>query len=171
MRFWESRFKWFFVSVCLSLALFWLSPVKVVYTMDFSLPYKWWLYSEIYSDIQKGDYVEFRPPVINEYTKGKLLVKRVVCMPKETLRVIGLDYYCGDAYLGRARTQDSKGRPVVPFRYEGEIPDGCYFVMGEVEKSYDSRYMGFVCSKYIRAKLFPIASAPNLDRFLLEERR
>ncbi|NAZ24103.1 MAG: signal peptidase I [Thermocrinis sp.] len=167
MRFWESKYKWVFASVIFGLLFFWLSPVKVVYTMDYSLPYKWWLWSEIFFKIQKGDYVEFAPPVENEYTKGKILVKRVVCMPKETLKTVGLNYYCNGVYLGRARTQDSKGRPVSLFKYEGEIPNGCYFVMGEAEKSYDSRYFGFVCNKHIRAKLFPLAEGPNLDKFFL----
>jgi conjugal transfer pilin signal peptidase TrbI len=167
MRFWESKSKWLFVLAFLGLLFFWLSPVKVVYTMDVSLPYKWWLWSEIFFKIQKGDYVEFVPPVENEYTKGKILVKRVVCMPKETLRAVGLDYYCGGEYLGRARTQDSKGRAVAVFKHEGEIPNGCYFVMGFVEKSYDSRYFGFVCGRHIRAKLFPLAKGPNLDKLFL----
>jgi len=39
--------------------------------------------------------------------------------------------------------------------------------MGEAEKSYDSRYFGFVCNKHIRAKLFPLAEGPNLDKFFL----
>ena len=169
MKFWESKYRWVFALAFLWLLFFWLSPVKVVYTMDFSLPYKWWLWSEIFFKVQKGDYVEFVPPVENEYTKGKILVKRVVCMPKETLSAVGFDYYCGGEYLGMARTQDSKGRAVIPFKYEGEIPNGCYFVMGLVEKSYDSRYFGFVCNKHIRAKLFPLAEGPNLDEFFLLE--
>lgn len=147
----------------LSLLLWWTSPIKLAYTFDKSISYKWWIEVKGFKTIQKGDYVSFKPPVENEYTKGKVLVKKVACNEGEYLYVKGLDYYCNGVYLGRARTTDSKGRPVSPFVFNGEIPKGYLFVMGENERSYDSRYMGLIPKSNIQAKLIPIAKSPSLD--------
>lgn len=152
-----------FIAVILFLLLYWVSPIKLAYTFDVSLPYKWWIEISWFDLIQKGDYVSFKPPIENEYTKGKVLVKKVVCVEGEYLYVKGLDYYCNGVYLGRARTTDSKGRPVSPFVFNGEIPKGYLFVMGENERSYDSRYMGLIPKSNIQAKLIPIAKSPSLD--------
>lgn len=161
------RYAKFLIVPVVAVLFYWFSPVKVVYTMDSSLAYKWWLWIEIPFTPKRGDYVEFVPPVENQYTRGKILVKRVACVEGENLTVYGLDFYCNGQYLGKARTQDSKGRPVEAFYWSGEIPRGCYFVMGESERSYDSRYMGFVCRRHIRAKLYPLFRGPNLDGVFL----
>ena len=164
--------KWFIkvvVFVCLILFAFWYSPVKVVYTMDRSLQYKWWLWFGI-KDFALGSYVEFIPSVQNEYTKGKVLVKQVRCVYPQVLHVQGLDYYCDGEFLGRAKLEDSKKRPIKPFVYSGVVPKDCFFAMGETENSYDSRYFGFVCKEHVRAVLVPLAKGPDFDKLLLRSR-
>jgi len=105
-------------------------------------------------EAQVGDYVVF--PHRTERVKGCesscLLIKRVVCGPGSLLEVRGLDYFCDGRYLGRARLRDSSGRPVEPFVWSGVIPSGKLFVMGSHEKSYDSRYFGFVDKSWVVAR-------------------
>ena len=70
--------------------------------------------------------------------------KYVRCEGGDKLSVKGLDYFCNGKLIGTAKTTDKNGKSVKPFVYEGLIPDGQYFVMGTHERSYDSRYWGFV---------------------------
>lgn len=156
------------LSSLLILITYWLSPTKLAYTFDKSLEHKWWIEVFVYREPRQGDYILFTPPVINKYTKGKLLVKRIVCSEGQRIQSVGLDYYCDGRYLGRARTEDSKGNPVEPYRVDKVIQKGEYFVMGSNEKSYDSRYMGLIARHNIKKLMIPLARYPRLE-FLLKE--
>lgn len=159
MRFWLGAVFLLVVSVL----AYRVSPVRIAYSMDYSLPYKWWLEVESFRDPKAGDYVLIKPPVENEYTKGKLLVKKVVCSEGDHIRTEGLDFYCNGNYLGRARTADSKGRPVKPVELNQYIGRGYYFVMGEHERSYDSRYFGLVPRENVLKLEYPLSTFPDLD--------
>lgn len=44
--------------------------------------------------------------------------------------------------------------------------DGTYYVLGEHELSYDSRYFGAIEKKYITSKIIPIWTTKKLPKFL-----
>lgn len=93
----------------------------------------------------KNELIYFLFPIDTPYfPKDSKFAKYVRCESGEVLKVDGLKYYCNDELLGVARTSDSKGNPIKPFVYNGVIPQGKYFVMGTHEKSFDSRYWGFL---------------------------
>lgn len=148
-----------------------VSPVKLSYSMDYSLPYKWWLEVELFRKPEAGDYVLIKPPVENQYTRGKFLIKKIVCGEGDYIKTEGLDFYCNGKYLGRARTTDSKGRPVEPVELNQYIGRGYYFVMGEHERSYDSRYFGLVPAGNILKFEYPLSSFPDLDFIFAREKR
>lgn len=59
-------------------------------------------------------------------------------------------YFCNGKEIGKAENTDSKGVKVNNFVFNGYIPNGKYFVMGTHQKSYDSRYWGFVDKSNIK---------------------
>lgn len=163
--------RWFLLLTGVSFALivgYWISPVRIAYTFDQSLPYKWWIELDLWREPKQGDYVLFEPPVRDEYTQNKLLVKRIVCGEGQYIRTVGKDFYCNDVYLGRARETDSKGRPVKHVQLNQVINRGYYFVMGTTEKSYDSRYMGLIPRQNIRKLMIPLSKSPDIDFLFLD---
>ena len=84
------------------------------------------------------------------YKKHTNFLKYVRCEAGDKLMVQGLDYYCNDNLIGTAKTTDMDGKEVAQFVFNGQIPNGKYFVMGTHERSYDSRYWGFVDSNLIK---------------------
>ena len=74
-------------------------------------------------------------------------------MPGDRVIKKGREFYCL-RYLGRALERTRDGRPLSPSDFEGEIPEDCYWVKGEHERSYDSRYFGPVCN--VRRKAVPL---------------
>ncbi len=114
--------------------------------------------------IATGDYVTFdqRVPVVvaqvpsigefisrlsgrqAEPSKIISLLKRVGCSPGETLTMNPNDFYfCDGHYLAKGK-REVAGRPVAPFRFNGRIPAGMIFVIGDDARSYDSRVYGFI---------------------------
>jgi signal peptidase I/conjugal transfer pilin signal peptidase TrbI len=72
------------------------------------------------------------------------VMKIARCIPREYLRVADRRYYCNDAYLGTAKEHSLRGEKVENFVYNGIVPEGKIFVMGEHRDSFDSRYFGFI---------------------------
>jgi signal peptidase I len=116
-------------------------PIHVVY------------FSNIYSDINVGDYVKLNFWGSQYYPEGEKMVKNVVCKEGMYLKVVGRDYYCNGVYLGRAKEKDRYGKYVENFKYDGVIPEGYYFLMGTHPDSYDSRYYGFAPRERIIGKV------------------
>ena len=76
--------------------------------------------------------------------KASPVMKIARCIPGEYLRVADRRYYCNNVYLGTAKEYSLRGEKVDHFLYDGVIPQGKLFVMGEHRDSFDSRYFGFI---------------------------
>ncbi|MGD9718133.1 MAG: signal peptidase I [Sulfurimonadaceae bacterium] len=105
-------------------------------------------------ELKNGEYVAFYFNHDNDpyYENGHNFIKKVACKEGETLSVIANDFFCNEKYLGIGKKRDSKNKPVELFKYDGKIPEGHYFVMGDSIHSYDSRYWGFVKKDQIIGK-------------------
>lgn len=117
-----------------------------------SLDKSYFVYSKAWeTKIAKGEIIYFDFPFDTPYyKKDSKFGKIVMCEAGDTLKTDGLDYYCNGQFLGTARTTDSKGNVVSNFKFDGIIPSDNYFVMGTHDRSFDSRYWGFVEKSRIR---------------------
>ena len=112
-------------------------------------------------DFKKGDYVIFETMYPSDPPKQVRAVKRVGCVPGETLseKPFGggyFEYYCNGEYIGKSKPFSKKGKPLNRFVYEGIVPEGNAFMVGDHVDSYDSRYFGFIQFSQTFAKAHPI---------------
>lgn len=105
------------------------------------------------SDFKTGDLIAFYIDKDSIYWSKKVLISKYIkCKEGDLLEVKGKEYFCNGAFLGKARDVDSFYRPLQAFNFNGNIPANNYFVMGTDEKSWDSRYFGFVKLEKIALK-------------------
>ena len=85
------------------------------------------------------------------------LLKRVGCIQGQTLNVNSQkEYYCDGDYLRRAKDKTLTGKVVQNFVWNGPVPAGKFFAIGDHIDSYDSRYFGFVDLSAVEAKAYPL---------------
>lgn len=108
------------------------------------------------TDIKPGDIVRF--PFSDSFTRGAVfLLKHAACIQGQSLEVNERkEYFCDGRYLGRAKDKSAKGLPVQNFRFNGLVPAGKFFALGDHIDSYDSRYFGFVNLSTVVAKAYPL---------------
>lgn len=99
--------------------------------------------------IASGDYLLFT-------YDGERVIKQAACLPGERITAIDGEYACNDKFLGRALVANSLGEPLPRFHYNGVVPPGKLFLAGTHERSYDSRYIGFVDLNEITRKVYPL---------------
>lgn len=84
------------------------------------------------------------------------VMKIARCLPGERLEVSDRMYYCNGEYLGKAKEYSLRGEKVDNFVWDGVVPSGRIFVMGEHRDSLDSRYFGFIEAKDVIAVGHPL---------------
>jgi signal peptidase I/conjugal transfer pilin signal peptidase TrbI len=77
-------------------------------------------------------------------------------MPGDHLKTLDRLYYCNGEFLGWAKEYSLKGERVENFVYDGVVPTGNIFVMGEHKDSFDSRYFGFIEAMDVAAIGHPV---------------
>ena len=114
---------------------------------------------------QRGDVVIFQSELVNEETGGdKLLIKRVIGLPGDTIRIENMQVYLNGDPLVEDYTKDGI-TPAIEIPQEGEtftVPEDHYYCMGDNRMvSVDSRYseVGCITEEQIMGKavlrLFP----------------
>ena len=158
------------VSVFLVLALLagaYLFGVRISFNVSGSLPHR------VFLTVRGGEVScgsrnigLFRLNVRNPYWDyGRGFAKRFVGCPGDTLRMEGAEFYLNGERIAVASRHDSKGAAVPSFRFDGVIPPDSYFVLGDGERSHDSRYWGGggrILKK--GAELFEFISSPHKVR-------
>jgi len=143
--------------------LFYFPLFRVVGTLDNSMPQRFYLWIKPSQDPKKKDeqirkyrfveaFVEDLDYLPIKKKKVKYFVKEVVCFPKDYLLAKEGKFYCNGKFLGQANPRS----PHPPISYDGEIPEGYYFLMGKNPFSFDSRYMGLISIDRITGVLIPI---------------
>ena len=137
-----------------------LLPSRISVTLTPSLSHRiYWLVSSP-ERVGRGDYVLFRSRDLTArmgLTKTEEMLKVVGCNEGDILTVTGdKKFSCNGEYLVRAKDVSLKGVPLQHFVFNGKIPTGYMFVMGQHRDSYDSRYFGLVEKSRIRARAYPL---------------
>ena len=100
-------------------------------------------------ELRIGDYVRIvwvgvDSNGITKLKEGTTIVKKVGCLPGQHLRVTVTQADCDGRKIGHVRHKTMEGKPIAPALYDGIIPAGKVFLVGEHYYSYDSRYFGLV---------------------------
>lgn len=137
-----------------------LIPYKISVTLTPSLKHRvYWLIRNP-DKVMRGDYVLFRHKELSArmgMKKSEDVMKILGCNEGDLLTVDAeKKFYCNGEYLVRAKDISLKGEPLQHFVFNGTIPKGVMFVMGQHKDSFDSRYFGFVDKSRILAKAYPI---------------
>lgn len=137
-----------------------LIPYKISVTLTPSLKHRvYWLIRNP-DKVVRGDYVLFRHKELSArmgMKKSEDVMKILGCNEGDLLTVDAeKKFYCNGEYLVRAKDVSLKGEPLQHFVFNGTIPKGVMFVMGQHKDSFDSRYFGFVDKSRILAKAYPI---------------
>lgn len=149
---------WLAITVLLTAGT--LIPYKISVTLTPSLKHRiYWLIRNP-DKVVRGDYVLFRHKEISDrmgMKKSEDVMKILGCNEGDLLTVDAeKKFYCNGEYLVRAKDISLKGEPLQHFVFNGQIPKGLMFVMGQHKDSYDSRYFGFVYKSRILAKAYPV---------------
>lgn len=137
-----------------------LLPYKFSVTLTPSLKHRIYWLTRNPDKVVRGDYVLFHHKELAAKVgmkKSEEMLKVIGCNEGDLLTVDAeKKFYCNGEYLVRAKDISLKGEPLQHFVFNGQIPKGVMFVMGQHKDSYDSRYFGFVDKNRILAKAYPI---------------
>ncbi len=137
-----------------------LLPNKFSVTLTPSLKHRIYWLTRNPDKVVRGDYVLFRYRELSDRMGMKMsedVMKILGCNEGELLTVdVEKKFYCNGEYLVRAKDLSLKGEPLQHFVFNGPVPKGVMFVMGQHKDSYDSRYFGFVDKNRILAKAYPV---------------
>ena len=144
--------------VCAVFAGTYFSGIRISFNVSGSLPFRVFLTvrgAEI--SCGPGSIGLFRLNVRNPYWDyGAVFAKRFAGCSGDALRTEGAGFYLNGEKIAVASGHDSSGTAVSNFEFDGRIPPDSYFVLGDGEKSYDSRYWGFVRKSWIVGRGFPL---------------
>jgi conjugal transfer pilin signal peptidase TrbI len=104
-------------------------------------------------EFMKSDYVLF------EFAEDVYYVKRIGCLPNQLLNERDGMWFCGNVKIKDNVTithSPASSKKLKQFEFDGIIPEGKYFVIGDSENSFDSRYWGFVDADKILHTLTPL---------------
>ena len=137
-----------------------LLPYKFSVTLTPSLKHRIYWLTRNPDKVVRGDYVLFHHKELAAKVgmkKSEEMLKVIGCNEGDQLTVDAeKKFYCNGEYLVRAKDISLKGEPLQHFVFNGQIPKGVMFVMGQHKDSFDSRYFGFVDKNRILAKAYPI---------------
>ncbi|MFZ5572891.1 MAG: S26 family signal peptidase [Thermodesulfobacteriota bacterium] len=152
--------------ICLSLgfgALVYVGraiPERIAFSKTHSLKYRFFYYKDRFArnELTTGRFVILSiDSAIAESCRPCRVVKKIGCDEGERLSTTDFgDFYCGDRYLGHAKSHSKKGTPVEKFDYTGIIPEGAFFAIGSCPDSFDSRYIGFLEKGKVEAIAIPL---------------
>ena len=154
----------FIICLCVgALALIYVGmvvPEQIAFSKTPSLSHRFFYYQDHFArdDLKTGKYIII--PIYSEIVdecNPCTVVKQIGCDEGEHLSVTKEGYYyCGEKYLGHAKSYSKKGIPVMHFNYDDIIPSGEFFAIGSCPDSFDSRYIGFLEKENVKAVAIPI---------------
>jgi conjugal transfer pilin signal peptidase TrbI len=150
-----------FAALCLAIAVpLWVYvALHTRFSLTPSLNYRFFWISgspAAIAEARTGDYVAFTEYVPAPVNREAILIKRIGCAPGEQLSVDNNDaFFCNGKNLGHARHSTMEGAELKPFRFNGPVPPGKLFLIGDHPASFDSRYFGFVDRSRVKKRVWP----------------
>lgn len=141
------------IGILIGLLLF---GVVLTYSRDNSLPYHLWINDYFTSVYSKGDYVIINYNRSDDFVPYRFLVKRITCVPGDKILRVGDAIFCNGVWMGNALKLARNGKKLPQVYFNEVITNGNYFVSGTNERSYDSRYFGFITGNMIVRRVFPL---------------
>jgi signal peptidase I len=114
---------------------------------------------------QRGDVIVFEFPE----DKKKDFVKRIIGLPGDTIEIKYHNVILNGEELKEKYIQyvDNNFDPIRDVRQQIKIPNGKYYVLGDNrDKSYDSRFWGFVDDNAIKGRLMFVYYSKDPNRIL-----
>lgn len=121
----------------------WASP-HLVLNFTASVPYRlMWQTDEVG---RAGEYATFYRDQSHHslFKQRTRLTKQVACVEGQQIEFRNGGFWCDGMFIGRPLERTESGKRLQRFRFEGAVPKGKAFMAGTHEKSFDSRYWGFV---------------------------
>ncbi len=135
-------------------------PKHISYTVTKSLDHRLFYLHDSWESIAQGEYIMFdhtTPWTEKNPNAPTLLIKQIGCAPGSNLSISEeREFFCDGVLLGKALSHDSAGKEVEQFDFNGIIPANKYFVKGQHERSYDSKYYGFIDGADVVKKVTPL---------------
>lgn len=103
-------------------------------------------------EFQRNDYIAF----IHPWVPG-LLIKQIKGLPGDIIIHVNNKAFVNEEFIGPILTMSHDQRTLTPGT-QGIIPQGSYFVTGEHERSFDSRYaeVGLLTNETIYGKAYKL---------------
>lgn len=169
------------IAVILLLAIYYLS-YHIGYNETESVYFRFYYHTDYKpKDVRPGNYFILEMPENELYRQGTKIVKRVACTEGLTLKTFisddeAFNFYCDGSFIGKlSNFFDSRGNRLKTFFYDGVIPKGYVFLLGDLDKSYDSRYWGLLPVSNLKRLVYPIsfvkqAEAAATDYDIIKDR-
>jgi len=143
---------------CAFIAFLFLSPYHVSAVMHKSVKYTFVVWQKAEEAWKNSTYImarwEGEDPNNQGLEEGMVLTKRVGCKEGQKLETREYRVFCDGEFLGSAlRDVNSRNQKIHQFVFNGEIPRGKLFLMGDNSYSYDSRYFGFINTSQVFGKV------------------
>lgn len=112
---------------------------NTIYNSTASMPYGFYrVYNQIYTP-HKGDIV-----MVKITSQNDKLLKKVVALAGDRVKITNKKVYINNKAInnGSIYNCDTHGVPLKPYLVDKILEDDEIFIMGENDRSYDSRYFG-----------------------------
>lgn len=135
-----------------------LGTFVIFFSRDVSLDYRVWLNVGSREVYHKGDFIRMKFNRPDKYIQNKWLIKQITCGPNDILDLFGDKITCNNIVIAKVLNKAKNGDTLKGLSFSGKIPKDYYFIQGNHERSYDSRYFGLVYKKEISSKVIPLRS-------------
>jgi conjugal transfer pilin signal peptidase TrbI len=108
-------------------------------------------------EIHKGDYAAFVAPNNKRFKPTTYFVKQAAGVEGDNVSERSGIFFINNQPIGKCLKKDAKGRILTP-GMTGNIPKDTYFMVGDHERSFDSRYaqMGWIPKDQLIGRAYPL---------------